>query len=279
MVTLTMRHRRGQRLADLWDSLSFAWGRVTSGRGWLDDCSRYGAVIPRLVKTGKRAGQTDYSPRIGFARVVESTHGAKGWHVHVHALLFVSGDVSENSLGALADSMYGRWATALVDRGLTSPVPEHGVDVRVVSSGDGGALGRYFSKNVFTADKAGFEVAGGSNKTARRRNRTPFQILADLVSSGDADDLAIWHEWEEASHNRRQLTWSAGLRDFLALGVEVSDEEAAAEDLGGEIVLTLDAPGYAALRWHAEHFLHLVETQPLPVACEWLRLLLSGSLQ
>jgi hypothetical protein len=278
MVTLTMRHRRGQRLADLWDSLSYAWGRVTSGRAWTEDCARFGAVIPRQIKTGKRAGQTDYSPRIGFARVVETTHGAKGWHVHVHALMFVSGDVAETSLGMLAESMYGRWAAALVDRGLTSPVPEHGVDVRVVAQGDGGALGKYFSKNVFTADKAGFEVAGGSNKKARNGNRTPFQILADVLEVGDADDLAIWWEWEEASHNRRQLTWSAGLREYLALGEEMTDEEAAAEELGGEVVLMLSAPEFEVVRWHAEQLLYLVESSPLPVVRDWIALLLAGRL-
>lgn len=278
MVTLTMRHRRGQRLADLWDSLSYAWGRVTSGRAWTEDCARFGAVIPRQIKTGKRAGQTDYSPRIGFARVVETTHGAKGWHVHVHALMFVSGDVAETSLGMLAESMYGRWAAALVDRGLTSPVPEHGVDVRVVARGDGGALGKYFSKNVFTADKAGFEVAGGSNKKARNGNRTPFQILADVLEVGDADDLAIWWEWEEASHNRRQLTWSAGLREYLALGEEMTDEEAAAEELGGEVVLMLSAPEFEVVRWHAEQLLYLVESSPLPVVRDWIALLLAGRL-
>lgn len=270
MVTLTMRHRRGQRLADLWDALSYAWGRVTSGRAWVNDCETFGAVIPRKIKTGKKAGQIDNSPRIGFARVVETTHGKKGWHVHVHALLFVKADVSASGLAALADSMYGRWAVALVERGLTSPVPEHGVDVRVVTDGDGGALGRYFSKNVFTADKAGFEIAGGGNKIAHRGNRTPFQILADILAVGDADDLAIWHEWEEASHNRRQLTWSAGLREFLALADEKTDEEIAEEELGGDVVLMLTAPEYAVIRWNAEQLLHLIETEPLGTARDWL---------
>lgn len=276
MVTLTMRHRRGQRLADLWDSLSYAWGKVTSGRGWVNDCETFGAVIPRLIKTGKRAGQTDYSPRIGFARVVETTQGSgNGWHVHAHALLFVSGDVNESALGSLADSMFGRWVPALVSRGLTAPSLAHGIDVRVVSPGDGALLGDYFSKNVYTADKAGFEVAGGSNKKARNGNRTPFQILADVVALGDADDLALWWEWEEASHNRRQLTWSAGLRDFLALGAEKTDEEIAEEELGGEVVLMLSAPEFLVVRWYAEQLLHLVETQPLAVAKSWVSGLLS----
>ncbi|MFW0152555.1 hypothetical protein ACNUDN_22450 [Mycobacterium sp. smrl_JER01] len=93
----------------------------------------------------------------------------------------------------------------------------------------------------------GFEIVGGQmEKSARtERNRTPFEILADLASSVDArgfgvrtprhwsvveagqgdwavidsdsgevvsvtppGEWAVWHEWEQASKGRRQLLWS-----------------------------------------------------------------------
>lgn len=275
MVTLTMRHRKGQRLKDLWDSLSHAWGKVTSGRGWKRDQETYGTIIPRLVKTGARKGQTVNESRIGFARVVETTQGDNGWHLHIHSLLFVAGDVSESGLHELAESMFGRWVPALVSKGLTAPVLAHGVDVRVVSAGDASKLGDYFSKNVYTADKAGWEVAGGSGKKAGRGNRTPFQILADVVAVGDADDLAIWWEWEEASSGRRQLTWSAGLRELLALGEEATDEELAEEDFDGDVVMVFTAPEYAVIRWHSETLLELLETSTLARAQAWAGSLLS----
>lgn len=273
MLTLTMRHRKGQRLDDLWDSLSHAWGKVTSGRGWLKDSADFGTVIPRLVKTGKDKGTVKRETKIGFARVVETTHGDNGWHVHVHALLFVRGDVTETESYALADSMFGRWVPALVSKGLTAPSLAHGVDVRLVGLDDAVLLGDYFSKNVYTLDaaKAGWEIAGGSGKKAGNGNRTPFQLLADVVKNGDADDLALWWEWEKASHNRRQLTWSAGLRELLALGVEKTDEEITEEDLGGDVVLTLDAPMFARIRHCAEILLDLIEDHPTPHAAqEWL---------
>jgi hypothetical protein len=271
MLTLTMRHRRGQRLDDLWDSLSHAWGKVTSGRGWKDDQAVFGTPIPRLIKSGARKGQTVTESRIGFARVVETTHGSdNGWHVHIHCLLFVSGDMSDAGLVTLSESMFGRWVPALVSKGLTAPSLAHGVDVRVVSAGDAAALGDYFSKNVYTAEKAGWEVAGGSGKKAARGNRTPFQILADVVAVGDADDLAIWWEWEKASHNRRQLTWSAGLRELLALGDEKSDEEIAEEELGGDVVMMLTAREYMVIRWHSEQLLELLETSTVARAHAWV---------
>ncbi|MBV5246374.1 hypothetical protein KUF57_22820 [Mycolicibacterium sp. PAM1] len=98
----------------------------------------------------------------------------------------------------------------------------------------------------------GFEIAGGQvEKSARtERNRTPFEILADLASSVDArgfgvrtprhwsvveagqgdwavidsdsgevvsvtppGEWAVWHEWEQASKGRRQLLWSRRRKD------------------------------------------------------------------
>ena len=277
MVTLTMRHKRKQALADLWDSLSHAWGKVTSGSGWKNDQAEYGSVIPRVVKTGERKGETLNENRIGFARVVETTHGANGWHVHIHALLFVGDRVTEKDAVRLADSMFGRWVPALTSKGLTAPSLDHGVDVKLVSAaGDPGALGKYFAKNVYSAaHKAGWEVAGGSGKKAGFGNRTPFQMLADIVAVGDADDLARWWEWEEASHNRRQLTWSAGLREFLALGTEKTDAEISEEDLGGDVVMVLTAAEFLVVRWYAEDLLDLVETFHIDRARAWVASLAS----
>lgn len=269
MLTLTMRHKRKNkdgspmRLDALWDTLSYGWGKVTSGRGWVRDSEMYGTVIPRMVKTGKDKGQIRNETRIGFARVVETTHGKNGWHIHIHALLFVRGDVEDADAYALADSMFGRWVPALVAKGLTAPSLAHGVDVRMVGKDDVAVLGDYFSKNVYTdrtaAQRAGWEIAGAAGKKASMGNRTPFQILADVVMAGDADDLAIWHEWEAASHGRRQLTWSAGLRDFLEMGQEQTDDDIVEEDLGGEVVLTLTASEFASIRYAAEFLLDLVE--------------------
>ncbi len=98
----------------------------------------------------------------------------------------------------------------------------------------------------------GIEIAGGQTEKSTRneRNRTPFEILADLASSVDArgfgvrtprhwsvveagqgdwavidsdsgevisvtppGEWAVWHEWEQASKGRRQLLWSRERKD------------------------------------------------------------------
>lgn len=261
-LTLTMRHKRGQELEDLWTrGISAAWGASTSGSGWVNDQQKYGVWVPREIKTGKKAGETVWGFRVGYARVVETTYGANGWHVHIHALLFVRPDITGKEAMALADSMYSRWSAALVDAGFDAPIIEHGRDAKLIGPTDSTKLADYFSKNTFAGQKrasnVGFEASGGLGKWAKGSNRTPFQILETICSgedySGFEKDLGRWWVWEKASKGKRQLTWSPWLRQHLALSAEKTDEEIAAEELGGEIVLSLRAEQYDAVKTVGAH--------------------------
>lgn len=261
LVTLTMRHRHDQRLSDLWEALSYAWSKATSGRGWATDVAAHGSYV---------AGKT----RIPWARAVEATHGANGWHLHVHALVFLAGEVDADALGA---SMFQRWRDALMRKGLDAPVSHlGGLDVTHVGSASE-AVGRYLAKSTWAHDAAGagWEVAGGAMKDGRRGNRAPFAILRSFVETGDLDALDLWREWERASKGRRQLTWSRGLRDLLVLGSEASDEELAAAELDGETVALIDADSWKWLRHHKAELLAAAEVLPLDVlrgtpAAGWL---------
>lgn len=257
-LTLTMRHKKGQELDDLWTrGISAGWHAVTSGRAWKDDQSDYGVVVPRTVKTGKRAGEVVWSPRIGYARVVETTYGSAGWHVHIHALLFVRPDITGKQATDFGDTIFGRWSASLVAAGFDAPTLTHGVDVRLLGpeTADFNKVADYFSKNTFAgrdkAGKVGWEAAGGTGKTARGKNRTPFQILENICSGEEyADfeaDVSRWWVWEAASKGKRQLTWSPWLRDYLRLALEETDEEIAAKELGGDVVLRLRGDQFDAV--------------------------------
>lgn len=263
LVTLTMRHRRGQWLSELWDSVGKAWTAATDGRGWRADSAEFGVAMPREIKSGHRKGQVVVEKRIGFTRVVEVTHGKNGWHVHIHALMFLKGGTRIQDAQRLGDSMFGRWLPALTRRGFTAPSLRHGVDVRMITGGDASKLGDYFNKAVYAGavdkDKAGWEIAGGTHKMGRKENRTPFQILEDVVANGDEADLALWHEWERGSRGRRQLTWSIGLRDFLGLNEERTDEEIAEDELGGEVELEITNAEWHWLKNCSEKLLFLVK--------------------
>lgn len=238
-VTLTMRHDKGQSLRLLWDALSYAWGKVTSGKGWGALRARYGVA--------------------GYARVVEVTHGANGWHVHVHAALFIQPESGSTAadLGMLGAEMFHPWAAALSRKGLRTPLAgSGGLDVRKMMPGTGDNLGAYFAKSSWdyadAARSAAIEVARGDVKAGRLGNRTPFVILGDFLDTGDAADLALWHQWEDSSAGRRQLTWSQGMRDRLSLAAERTDDELAAEEIGSadDDLVELPAASWRKLREH-----------------------------
>lgn len=230
MVTLTMRHRQGQSLAALWSGVSRAWGRVTSGRWWKDAQAHYGIE--------------------GWLRVVEVTHGKNGWHVHVHAAVLLPVGTGSDELDALGVDMFARWSSALVSSGFAAPLLRSGgMDARLIYGAE--VLGDYFTKTQYTpAESAAGELAGGGTKSGRGGNRTPFEILADLYTHGDAEDLDLWHEWEAGSKGRRQLTWSRGLRERLLTEPELTDQELAEVDEGGEDLLFFESATWREARWH-----------------------------
>lgn len=247
-LTLTMRHRAGQRLSTLWDAKSDAWKAARSGRAWLDEQELYGLQLTREVKTGHRAGQLVTEARMPTLSVTEVTYGENGWHVHVHALVFLAHQVGEQTAEVIGRQMFGRWSTKLQSLGLDAPTDRHGFSVRPVVAAESDVFGEYFTKGQYsdstTARGAAAEMVQGHAKRGRGDNRTPFQVLASVYETGDVEDLAVWGEWERGSHKRRQLTWSPGLRELLGLvDVELEDEEIAEQECGGAtvVVITADA--------------------------------------
>lgn len=202
-LTLTMRHNKRDTLTQLWDGLAYAWGRVTSGKGW------------RLLKDRHGLG--------GYIRVIEATHGANGWHLHIHAALLFSARLTAAELETVRGEMFARWVTGLEAKGLTA-LDGPGADLRRSYSDSG--LGRYFTKMAE-------ELTGSHAKKAAGGGRTPFSILGDLATldaPGGCPDALLWHEWVRVSKQRRMITWSRGLRDALEMDDELTDEEAAQDD-------------------------------------------------
>jgi hypothetical protein len=216
-----MRHHSGHRLKDCWDALSSAWRGVISGKQWLAD-QELGGLL-------------------GWVRVVEATHGRNGWHLHVHVLVCWKRSVSLGLARDIGHRMWQRWTRALERKGFTSWKHRGGVDVRMATLGAGN-LAHYFTKLAR-------EVTYSHMKESRG-GRSPFKILTDGLQTGDASDLDLWAEWEQASYGRRQLTWSLGehdLRKLADLGAEQSDEEVAEEDLQGSDTIALPHPTWDVL--------------------------------
>ncbi|MGV3711967.1 protein rep [Pseudolysinimonas sp.] len=225
MLTLTMRHKRSDKLDDLWSALSAGWGSVTSGKAWQAEKRAHGFG--------------------GYLRVVETTRGAHGWHLHVHALLFLDAAPTDRALAAWKAAIFARWTRALGRNGLR-PASLLAQDLHVVDDRHD-ALAGYFTKAADHGEAVALEFTQLASKQARSiiGGRTPWAILDGAIGTGDADELALWHEWEAASKGKRQMTWSRGLRDLLGLADELTDEQIADEELGDasddRIELTADA--------------------------------------
>ncbi|GAA4798715.1 hypothetical protein GCM10023200_39260 [Actinomycetospora chlora] len=300
LLTLTMRHDRGDRLgltkderkrlrqlednragyeaanANWWDfdehqaeADAIEENTLRQRRGCWDVLSDAWA---RVTSGGAwKADQELFGGLLGWARVVEVTDGDNGWHVHIHALLCFGAQVSaELVAGSVGARMFSRWRAALERKGFNAS-EEHGWDLRRVQLGDGD-LADYFTKIAY-------EVTGSHRKEGRRAGgRTPMQLLADAVDAQEETAMARWWEWEQASEGRRQLTWSIGgrdLRKLAGLGAEVTDDEVVAEDLEGEVTLELTSNDYCVLQrtQREPELLAVAEMGGLMAARGWLRAL------
>jgi hypothetical protein len=217
MVTLTAPHDLGDRLAPLLATVADGFRAVISGRPWI-----------RLRKQLAIAGTI---------RSVEVTHGVNGWHPHLHVLLFLDRDPGAEGLATLAAHIRGRWGAFIVSQGYRPPDRHHGVVIdRCTSAAEAGA---YIAKTQDGASP-GNELARADLKQGRNGHRTPLEILEAFRWTGVLEDLALWHEYEKASKGHQAITWSKGLHQLLAVE-DRSDEEVAAEEVGGEIVALIAA--------------------------------------
>lgn len=268
MVTLTMRHKKGDPLSDLWAGLGEAWRAATRGKEWDKERAEYGVL--------------------GTTRIVETTFGENGWHLHVHALIFFSGKPTVAELELLGKQMFQRWRTRLTTLGLRAPLANSGgLDIRPVYSSD--ELGAYLNK-LSSVDEiaisAAQELSHSDTKTGRSGGRTPWQILGDGMQEKRAApdmpsaSLGIWHEWEDASRGKRFMVWSRNTSpEWLAIldaRGEVQTEEQATVDPGPEAQLVGFIPREAWLGLIRHHrpaialILNAVEAEGLAGAARCL---------
>jgi len=221
LLTVTIRHHQGQALKPLADGLQRAYSAMQRGTPW------------------KR-----WKAHVGLEHTVrgwEVTHGANGWHPHIHSLFFFerSGEALDLLLhspdlcwGVVRDVGRGEfewqkkpsqavwaklskqgWSAAtpwqwLVARWQSCVVHALGAEQRpdCLHGCDLRAVNdaRYLTK-------LGLELAdvGGGKKGRKPGSRTPMQIAEDVVADpADSSHRALWVEFAAAFDGRRQLVWS-----------------------------------------------------------------------
>jgi hypothetical protein len=245
-VTLTMRHGVDDPLKTTLNAAIKAWQDMLRGRAWLDFRDFYGVA--------------------GYVRAVEVTHGTvNGWHPHVHALFFVNRSLTDDDTKNWRTTLFERWSRFVVKHGGGMPNELHGVDVRP-ADGDGTVVAQYLSKIQEAPAEPkrqalGHELARGDMKTGRgRHGRMPFELL----DSSSKRDAQLWVEYVEATHKRRAITWSTGLRAQLELGEERTDEELIEDTEQDTLRVLIPGPVYDMARNRPEvliRWLNLAESK------------------
>lgn len=301
MVTLTVRHRAEDSLAGVWDAVGSGWHHVVGGSGWKSEtpeafAERLGRWYeqgmqadadkaaglkvadgaqraPRGWRKGieptRRIGDKERFGVAGWVKAVEVTHGANGWHVHIHTVIAYKG--SPEDAKDLGKRMFARWCKGIENKGFTA-LPDYGVDVQNSREGMGN-LGKYLSKLGADLDGIAREVTQGAQKQARGKNRTPFQIGRDAVESGEVQDIAIWQEWAEVAPGHRAMSWSEGFREMFGLSEEEeADEEIAAEETGtdDDTVVVLPADSWRQVRRRPWELLDVAEDLGASGLRRWL---------
>lgn len=235
LLTCTVPHVAQEALKPLLKKLQRSW------RGFMDN--RAGQVIQALLGVE------------GTIRNLETTHGENGWHPHFHCLVFYRNDVD---LAEIEGRWAAHWQHVCVKAGLRRPSDAHGLTLQ-----NGDYAAKYVSKWGLE-----HEMTKSMHKVARKGGRTPFDILRDYEQGLDREENAkLFREFVAAFHGARQLVWSNGLKDLLAVE-EVTDEELATreDERPTRLVCELNKEQWWVVRQHYRAaLLSLAEKNPAAI--------------
>jgi hypothetical protein len=216
LLTLTVPHGMGDDVNALLDAIHDAWRRTTTGRS--------GKAFRKLLGVK------------GTIRALEVTYGQNGFHPHLHVLLFLEHDSTNQCVEGLFCPI---WQDACTKSGLPRPSDMHGCRVD-----DGSKAAAYASKWGLES-----EMTKSHTKRGKAGGMTPWDFLRAVLEDGPdaAKYAALFCVYESAFHGKRQLYWSQGLKAMLEVG-EASDEELAISDQDNCYVLArLVTPEWRAI--------------------------------
>jgi len=224
MGTVTFPHDAGMDLAPLLDMVADTFRYILADHGW------------RKLKADLRIA--------GQIRALELTHGRHGWHPHLHLLVLIEGEIPQDALGRLGAFLYDKWNRMVMAQGFRRVDPVKGIKVEQVQSGQ--EAGLYIAK-VADGHSLGMEMGRPDLKSGRMKSRTPLEILGDYanaVAAAETDggelpasgkrDIALWHEYEQATQGRQAITWSKGLHELLGVTARTDEELVKAEETGDD---------------------------------------------
>lgn len=196
LLTLTCPHYLTDSLSSLVKGQQKAMSNLTSSRNY------------KLIRS-----QTGM---VGTIRAWEVTFGDNGWHPHFHILLFVRTGLD---LAELEEQFFIAWANACRLAKLPEPSRSHGVDLQ-----DGSQAHGYITKH-WGLD---YEMTKANSKKGKGGQLHPMQLV-DLYIEGNKQAGALFVEYSNAFHGKRQLYWTPGLKDYF--GIDDKDDEQVANEI------------------------------------------------
>ncbi|WP_143040492.1 protein rep [Rhodobacter sp. 24-YEA-8] len=199
MLTLTARHGRADRLADLLEGMKNAKRRLRQRAEW------------RAL------------PYAGSVTATEITHGtAHGWHPHFHEIVLLRCADEAEAL-AMVQPLAEAWRVSLRAFDLDGAAAAFDAQGAAVA-------GDYVTKWGVAAEMTLRDSKAGRAGKAGAKGRIPLE-LARLAAAGGNCETHLWLEYFEATsgQRRRQLVWSRGLKAECGVA-EVADEAAAAQE-------------------------------------------------
>lgn len=244
------------RLREEREASTEAWRRMTAGRVWRDFTADSGWVAVRSL---------------------EVTHGAHGWHPHLHLLVSTAVPLDGFAFAALAS----RWRASFRNKYGEPDFERQGVEhvmlhARELDPSELSTVAHYITKGAFAAQDAAVkamadEIASGTSKEGgrerdretgvpgRTRSLTPWELLGgkDGTPCTDAGPVAprtLWRAYTLGMLGARCITFPKSLLRELGL-TELSDLMAAiARDEAPEPVAIVGREAWGAIRkarmWH-----------------------------
>ena len=224
LVTLTLAHNPSMTLKQTLAQLQTAYRKFTSGRAWQEL---------------KELGAVRYT-----VRSIEVTIGDNGWHPHIHVMIFAD-PIGNESLRKFEALSAARWVECVRNAGGSAL---SGVGYKL-TAGDT-KISEYVAKYGHQPKDAGWsigrELSKSVSKRASRDGLTPQQLLMQSAA-GNKHAGALWREYSDAMHGKRQLVWSPGLRAAVGMDAEESDETIAATIDESESFVEITRSGWSHL--------------------------------
>lgn len=138
----------------------------------------------------------------GYVRILEETHGPKGWFPHFHCVWFFEKQPSQATIDAFGAKLAQLWAKFSIKTGAegTLAANQH---TEAISEGSERSQANYLTKHGY------FDLSFDPENP--QTELKPFELLEVALVSADADLIQAWLNFETATSGAKRVVMSRNL--------------------------------------------------------------------